>query len=83
MTIQEIKSSFHSLIEECNDLKLLESFYEILKDVQEKDSGKDFWDELTDEQKKEIELAIVECEIESNLEKHDVVMDRARKWPKK
>jgi len=83
MTSKEIKSSFHSLIDECKDLKLLEQFYDLLKNMQEKESGKDFWDELTDEQKSEIQMALDESEDESTLIKHEVVMDKAREWSKK
>ena len=51
--------------------------------MHEKESGKDFWDELTDEQKSEIQIALDESEDESTLIKHEVVMDKARKWSKK
>jgi hypothetical protein len=43
----------------------------------------DWWDELSDEQKADIDLSIKECEDEINLIPHEQVKKEARKWLKK
>ncbi len=85
MTQLELKSHFHKLIDEIEDQKELSQLYNymlILKKNIEV-SGEDWWDELSDEQKADIDLSIKECEDESNLIPHEQVMKEARKWLKK
>ena len=85
MTQLELKSHFHKLIDEINDQKELSQLYEYML-VLKKNIGKtdeDWWDELSDEQKADIDLSIKESEDESNLIPHEQVMKEARKWLKK
>ncbi|HMQ78664.1 MAG TPA: hypothetical protein PKE39_07525 [Ignavibacteria bacterium] len=85
MTQLEIKTNFHKLIDEIDDQKELAKLYEYfiaLKQNFEK-SGSDWWDELTDEQRKNIDISIEECNDPSKLIPHDQVMKEARKWLKK
>jgi len=53
----------------------------LLNDQQKQENG-DFWDNMTDEQKQELEQAIAESESDENLISHQEVMNRARKWKK-
>ncbi len=85
MTQLEIKTNFHKLIDEIEDQNELTKLYEYfiaLKQNFEK-SGSDWWDELTDAQKADLDLALKECEDESNLIPHEQVMEEAKKWLKK
>ena len=40
----------------------------------------DFWDEISENEKKEVEKAIQESEDENNLVEHDEVMEKYQKW---
>jgi len=54
----------------------------LLLNYQHKKENGDFWDNMTDEQKQELEQAIAESESDENLISHQEVMNRARKWKK-
>ncbi|MBN8583659.1 MAG: hypothetical protein J0M37_01085 [Ignavibacteria bacterium] len=85
MTQLELKSNFHKLIDEIEDQKELAKLYEyfiVMKQNIEK-SGGDWWDELTAEEKADLDLSIKESEDESNLIPHEQVMEEAKKWLKK
>lgn len=45
--------------------------------------GTDYWEELTEEEREELEKAIKESEDESNHVSHEVVMGKYRKWLEK
>ena len=83
MSIKEIKTNFHHLIDEIENEKILKQFYEVLNGFSKKNRTVDFWDTLTEEQKKEIDLAWEESEKEENLIPHNEVMKEANKWIKK
>lgn len=46
-------------------------------------TDEDWWDELTDEQRKNIDISIEECNDPSKLIPHEQVMKEAQKWLKK
>jgi hypothetical protein len=82
MSIVELKKRCQSLIEDIDDKKFLEDFYETFKFFKE-NKDIDFWDELTDEHKKELEESWAESEDEKNLISHEDVMRESKKWLKK
>lgn len=84
MTHLELKTSFHRQIDEIEDEKELEKLYEyfiLLKKNFEKPDN-DWWDELTEKQKADIESSINESEDESNLIPHEQVMKDSKEWLK-
>ena len=84
MTHLELKTSFHRQIDEIEDEKELEKLYEyfiLLKQNFEKPDN-DWWDELTEKQKADIESYINESEDESNLIPHEQVMKDSKEWLK-
>lgn len=83
MSINEIKSNFHSLIDEIENEKVLSQVYDILRSFIIQRKGADFWDLFTDEQKKELELAWEESEHDANLTDNNTVISQAREWIKK
>ncbi len=80
MTIQEIKTSFHHLIDEIENEELLKRVYNLLKDYPKEKETEDFWDTLTNKQKEDIDAALKESEDEDNYISHDEVKKEAKKW---
>lgn len=75
MSINELKNSFHNLIDEVNDLELLQNYFEGLS-ISLKNR---LQNELSEEGKQEILQAYEESEIESNLIDNDVVKEKINK----
>ena len=71
MSTSELKISLHQLIDSIDDLDVLNSAYEFLKDATGQHA--DFWDELSGEQKAEIEEGIAEAD-SGKLISHEEVM---------
>ena len=65
MKIKELRSEFHSLIDQIEDPIILEQFYNGLSKSVE--SGHSLWDSLTPEQQQGVLLAYEESEDENNL----------------
>ncbi|MBE2226919.1 MAG: hypothetical protein IAE93_06245 [Ignavibacteria bacterium] len=85
MTQLEIKTNFHKLIDEIEDQNELTKLYEYciaLKQNFEK-SGSDLWDELSEEQKRNFDIAIEQCNDPSKQISHEEVMRESKKWLKK
>ncbi len=76
MSIEEIKSNFHNLIDDVNDMDLLKNYYEGLYIS----VNMRLQNELSEEGKKKILQAYEESEIESNLIDNDVVKEKINKW---
>lgn len=83
MTTKELKHNLIDLIENFNNYKILKQLYELLKTFQNKESEVDFWDLFSEEQKREVDVALEEIGHAENLISNEVVMDRARKCLKK
>jgi len=82
MSISELKKACHLMVDQVEDRRLLEEFLEALKNHNDnKDS--DFWNELTETQKRELEEAWIESEDERNLVSHEDVMKMSGQWLKK
>lgn len=75
MSTAELKSNLYKLIDSINDSKTLQSIYTLIsnKGVSEVD----FWDELSDEQKAEIEESIAQAD-RGELIPHEEVMARIK-----
>ena len=82
MSIVELKKRCQGLIEEIDDKTFLEDFYETFKFFRE-NKDVDFWNELTDDHKKELEESWAESENSENLIPHEQVMREAKEWLKK
>lgn len=80
MDIREIRANVHQLVDEIENPQVLDHFYEALQSFRTKRSGVDFWDEFTDEQKKDLELALAETENEENWVSHEQVKQEAQQW---
>ena len=82
MSIIELKEYFHSLIDEIDDKEFLEEFYRVFK-VRKDNKNVDFWDELSEDEQKELDDAFLESEDDKNLIEHDEVMKDPKKWLEK
>lgn len=73
----ELKSNLHQLIDGIQDSKALKVIYTLLSKLNTKDVY--WWDELTSEQKAEIEEFIAEAD-RGELIPHEEVMKKYKKW---
>ena len=81
MSTLEIKGGLYDMISKVNDEKLLRELYEVISDIiTENMSETDFWDELSEDQQKELEKAIEESYDDNNLIKHETVVNKYKKW---
>jgi len=74
---EKIKNKIIQIINATNDEKLLEQVYNIL-DSRANFTENQLFENLTDQQKKEIEVSINESRNDSNLVDHEVVMNEIR-----
>ncbi len=77
MTIPEIKYQLFKAIDKIDDEKLLIELLNILQ--KENQENAEFWDLLTKEQKKEIDIAVKEGSNEKNLISDKVLQNRILK----
>jgi len=81
MSTLEIKGGLYEIISKVNDEKLLMQLYELIADIVTQNlSDTDFWDELSDDQKEELENAIQESYDDKNLLEHETVINKYKKW---
>ncbi len=78
MSTQELKTSIRALVENCEDKNLLDGIYKILNSTQ-KPEEKDWWDELSDEDRLRLEESILQYG-KGDYEKHETIMQKAKKW---
>ena len=83
MKTESLKLNFHQLIDKIENIKILETFYILLKEFNNRKVKIDFWDNFTDEQRIELEEAWEESEKEENLISHKTVMKESKKWLRK
>lgn len=85
MTQLELKSHFINwsmkLITEKELAKLYEYFIFLKQNYQQSESG--WWDELSEEQKNNLDIAIEQCNDPSKLISHEKVVAESKKWLKK
>ncbi|MBS1493990.1 MAG: hypothetical protein JST55_10785 [Bacteroidetes bacterium] len=75
MSIAELKKEIVKFVEASQDEQKLQFFYQSFK----VDSDKDFWDELTEEEKEDILQAEKEIERGEFID-NEVVMDKLAQW---
>jgi len=81
MSTLELKGGMYELISKINDEEVLIKLYEMIGEVVAQNLEEtDFWDELTQEQQKELELAIQESHNQENLTTHHIVVEKYSKW---
>ncbi len=62
----ELKSGLHSFIDKIDNIELLKEYYNELKNMV-KSSASNVWNNLSEDQRKEVLLSFEESEDESNL----------------
>lgn len=81
MSTLEIKGGLYEMISKVNDEKLLMKLYELIADIVTQNlSDTDYWDELSDNQKEELENAIQESHDNINLVGHEIVINKYKRW---
>ena len=74
-----IRNSFHQLIDEIDNERLLMKFYDLLLKSSDQNEG-ELWDQLSDEQKNEVLLAESESHYQKNLIDHETQKAKHKKW---
>ncbi len=80
MEIHELRANVHQLVDEIENEQILDQFYAALQMVRRKQSSGDFWDAFTDEQRRILDQALRETDLEENWVSHDQVKQDAEKW---
>ena len=75
MTTAELKKDFHNLIDKIDNEVLLSTFYDLIKKRISAREGQ-LWNNLTEEEQKELNLAFEESENPENLIQHDTIKKR-------
>jgi len=76
-----IKEDFHHLIDTIDDEQLLNSYYQLIQQLNVGQSGQ-VWNTLSTEQKNEVLLSYEESFDEKNLIPHEQVKKQHDKWLK-
>ncbi len=79
MTTIELKTNLHKTIDNIENIDVLEKLKSIIDSIIKNDST-DFLDELSDDERAEINQALLESEDDENLISHDKVMEQVKKW---
>lgn len=85
MSPAEIKSSFHSLIEEFKNEEVLERMYDIMAALNDKglSQKEDWWNLLSEEHKDRINNVLKDIDDESKWISNEQVMRESKEWLKK
>jgi len=75
----KLKLNLHKTIDEIENLIVLERLKDIVDFTIKKDYA-DFWEELSKDERNEINKALLESEVDENLIPHDEVMKQAKQW---
>ncbi len=78
----KIKEEFHHLIDSIDDEQLLKGYYELIQNLNSSENSQ-LWDNLTEEQKEELQIAYEESFDPANLISHEEVKKSHEKWLKK
>jgi DNA repair ATPase RecN len=81
MKLAELKSDFHSLIDQINDPELLSQFYDIISQHVNVDNSD--WESLSPKQQQELLDAYESSEDENNLIPLSVIEAKYKQWPLK
>ena len=79
MENSDIRSSFHKLIDEIDNERLLMKFYDLLIKSSDQKEG-ELWNQLSEEQKNEILIAESESHYRKNLIGHETQKAKHKKW---
>jgi hypothetical protein len=77
----KIKDDFHHLIDSIEDEQLLKSYYQLIKKINHDQNGQ-LWNNLTEDEKKELLMAYEESFENNNLLSHEQVKQQHEKWLK-
>lgn len=78
MDKEKLKSDFHKLIDDFEDVETLENVYEGMVNLQ-KQSKVDILDELTPAQLERLKESLKQAE-EGNVISHEVMREKIKKW---
>ncbi|MEO8209664.1 MAG: hypothetical protein ABI840_03815 [bacterium] len=78
MKTLELKNNLHKSIDNIENIHVLEKVKSIIDFIISNDKA-DFWDELSDDERAEINLALLESEDDENLIPQDKVMKQAKR----
>lgn len=79
MKQSSIKESFHQLIDEIENERLLMKFYDLLLKSKIQKEG-ELWNQLSEEQRNELLLAESEAQYKKNLIDHQKQRAKHQKW---
>jgi hypothetical protein len=79
MKHSDIRTSFHQLIDEIENDRLLMKFYDLLVKSKVQMEG-DLWNQLSDEQRNEVLIAESESHYKKNLIDHEKQKAKHQKW---
>jgi hypothetical protein len=79
MKHSDIRTSFHQLIDEIENDRLLMKFYDLLVKSKVQKEG-DLWNQLSDEQRNEVLIAESESNYKKNLIDHEKQKAKHQKW---
>lgn len=80
MTVLELKGQMLQLISKVDDKPTLERLLQYFVAVLKKEDRKDWWDELSQEQQADLDLAMLEIENPQNLVSNDEALSFLQKW---
>ncbi len=80
MNTLELKGSIIDTVAKVNDLALLDELNQLVHKFIKLKQDTDWWDELTPEQQKELQLAIDESDDETNLVSEEDANEMIQKW---
>jgi len=75
----ELKQSFHHLIDSIDNENLLINFYNLIKKRSSAKEGQ-LWNNLTDQEQKELLLSLEESKNPENLIDHEEMKMKHKKW---
>jgi hypothetical protein len=82
MSITEVRTRFHALIDEVENPSLLQRFFEVMQ-TSAKSSDTGLWNTLSESDQQEVLAAYEESNDEKNLISHKAVIGKHKKWLKK
>ncbi len=79
MTKEKLKSEFHKLIDNIEDERLLENFYDVISEYSKRNKSIDIIDELTEKQRARLMNSIGQVG-ETDTINNDKMKSEIRKW---
>jgi hypothetical protein len=79
MKQSDIRTNLHQLIDEIENDQLLIKLYDLLSKSKDQNEG-DLWNQLSDEQRKELLISESESKYKENLVDHEKQKAKHKKW---